>query len=236
MKQIDSLLLITLLTVCLSLFTEASEARKSHRHEEDYHHGFLNGTSQSQFDYYLLALSWSPAFCKTKAGHQPGKNAQCSANLGFVVHGLWPQNIGKAYPHDCGPEADVPVQIAAIALNATPPMPPGDEQLLKHEWTKHGTCTGLNMTEYFTAIKITAEKIKIPESLKAPQAGMTMDADTITGAFAAANPGLTPEMIKLEIDSQNQIHAVQICFSRQLSLQNCPDANIWQSGRFLPFN
>src|SRR3546814_1587903 len=42
------------------------------------------------FDFYMLAFSWSPAFCATDAGaRSPG---QCRDNaFGWVVHGLWPQ-------------------------------------------------------------------------------------------------------------------------------------------------
>lgn len=50
-------------------------------------------------DYYMLALSWSPAFCE-KQRAQYGNNLpdsaqyQCSTKnqFGWVVHGLWPQN------------------------------------------------------------------------------------------------------------------------------------------------
>ena len=46
------------------------------------------------FDYYLLALSWSPTFCLT---HQ--KDAQCSGKgYGFVLHGLWPQYTRGGWP------------------------------------------------------------------------------------------------------------------------------------------
>ena len=48
-----------------------------------------------KFDYYVLALSWSPEFC-----HSHPANAQCSGHFGFVVHGLWPQFV-DGYPEHC---------------------------------------------------------------------------------------------------------------------------------------
>ncbi len=40
-----------------------------------------------EFDYYAMALSWSPEHCAIK----PADRDQCSRQLGFVLHGLWPQ-------------------------------------------------------------------------------------------------------------------------------------------------
>ena len=48
------------------------------------------------FDFYLLNLSWSPEFCATHAG-----SPECGHGLGFVVHGLWPQDTSGDYPEDC---------------------------------------------------------------------------------------------------------------------------------------
>ena len=46
-----------------------------------------------EFDYYALALSWSPEHCAIK----PADREQCSRQLGFVLHGLWPQ-YQRGYP------------------------------------------------------------------------------------------------------------------------------------------
>src|SRR5262245_21113480 len=51
----------------------------------------FTGTSNvpGEFDYYLLSISWSPAFCATHAD----RVQQCGidTHFGFVIHGLWPQ-------------------------------------------------------------------------------------------------------------------------------------------------
>lgn len=224
--------LISLTLAVLLVFSGAAEARRSHHHAPSGGNG--GGTQSSNFDYYLLALSWSPEFCDTAAGHQPSKQKQCTARLGFVVHGLWPQRNNNTYPQDCGSVEAVPAPIAEIALNAAPPMPPGDAQLLEHEWSKHGTCSGLDMRGYFTAIKTSAEKVRIPDSLKAPETSLTMDAPTLTSAFTAANPGLTADMMNVEVDRQGDISSVQICFSKQLVFQNCKGKHRIKGGTFLP--
>ena len=216
-------------------FSGINEARRSHNNN---HNNNFNAApaSSNQFDYYLLALSWSPEFCNTPAGQQPSKHIQCSAKLGFVVHGLWPQSNNNHYPQDCGPGADVPASIAAIALNAQPPMPSGDPGLVAHEWSKHGTCTGLSMTDYFTAIKTSAEKVNIPENLKAPKTPITLDANAIAVAFTAANPGLTTDMLNIEVDRDGEISGVEVCFSKQLNFQPCAGKHKLKGGTFLPVN
>lgn len=73
-------------------------------------------------DYYMLALSWSPAFCE-KQRAQYGNNLpdsaqyQCSIKnqFGWVVHGLWPQNANARsvtdHPRFCkGDLAPLPVE------------------------------------------------------------------------------------------------------------------------------
>ena len=51
----------------------------------------------SQYDYYILNLSWSPEFCFTHPD-----NEQCPSHPGFVVHGLWPERNDGSYPEHCG--------------------------------------------------------------------------------------------------------------------------------------
>ena len=46
------------------------------------------GERAGDFDYYVLALSWSPTYCALE-GEARG-NPQCDRPLGWVLHGLWP--------------------------------------------------------------------------------------------------------------------------------------------------
>ena len=62
------------------------------------------GGTPGDFDFYVLALSWSPGFCELD-GDRSRNREQCGegAGLRFVVHGLWPQNE-RGYPTECGAE------------------------------------------------------------------------------------------------------------------------------------
>jgi len=54
-----------------------------------------------QFDFYVLALSWSPSFCEAAGERGTPPQQQCAARpYSFVVHGLWPQ-YEKGFPEFC---------------------------------------------------------------------------------------------------------------------------------------
>ena len=52
----------------------------------------------TQFDYYVMTLSWAPGFCDL--GGQEMSSPECAAGSGdgFVVHGLWPDNEYRPNP------------------------------------------------------------------------------------------------------------------------------------------
>src|SRR4051812_24242158 len=54
----------------------------------------------ADFDFYLLALSWHPAFCADGNDDKP----ECGVlePHPLALHGLWPEKLSVgAYPHDC---------------------------------------------------------------------------------------------------------------------------------------
>jgi ribonuclease I len=135
-----------------------------------------------QFDFYLLNLSWSPEFCATH-----GDSPECGRNLGFVVHGLWPQDTSGDYPQHC---SDAPGPSNAQA--DTDIMPTAG--LVEHEWQTHGTCSGLGADNYFGAIHKAYAGVKIPTNI-----GLGRDADGVTpddllARFAARIPAIHREV------------------------------------------
>jgi ribonuclease I len=100
---------------------------------------------KAPFDFYLLALTWHPAFCADGRSREP----ECRADsVPLSIHGLWPEKLesGK-YPRDCaGPPLDLDRSFATQLAAYMPGMADG---LHEHEWRKHGTCTGLDDDVYF---------------------------------------------------------------------------------------
>ena len=81
----------------LAMAGVSSIASARHRHHS-------SDAAPGVFDYYLLSLSWSPAFCL-----QSPSSAKCHGprRYGFIVHGLWPQNE-RGWPENCAGTAQVP--------------------------------------------------------------------------------------------------------------------------------
>jgi ribonuclease T2 len=170
------------------------------------------------FDFYLLTLSWSPGFCDT--GGQAKAPDQCAigAGLGFVVHGLWPQNA-QGYPSDCD---DNPRPVSRTALALAQGVFPSDG-LARYEWRKHGTCTGLSPEGFFASVRRARDKIAIPDPFKAPRQEQNFAPIEIMRAFIAVNPGLRLSAMAVSC-ARGELADVRLCLSKDLrSFVNCPE-------------
>ena len=122
-------------------------------------------------DYYILALSWSLAFCQKQKRNNHGKipshlEYQCggSADFGWVIHGLWPQS-GKArsvdeHPRYC--QGDLPM-VAEQTIKQYLAESPG-ATLLQGEWEKHGACAFNQANDYFAKQKELFNQLKLPDT------------------------------------------------------------------------
>ncbi len=112
-----------------------------------------------QFDFYVLALSWSPSFCEASAEKGRAPREQCGGRpYSFVVHGLWPQ-YERGFPEYCqnpAPRLDRNIVSSMLDLMPAP-------RLIFNEWDKHGVCSGLGPRGYFDAVRKARAQVKIPE-------------------------------------------------------------------------
>lgn len=168
-------------------------------------------SAPGDFDFYVLALSWSPGFCELD-GDRTRNREQCGegAGLRFVVHGLWPQNE-RGYPSDCGPAGRSPSRIALEQAEGVFPT----ESLARYEWRKHGTCSGSSPSDYFRDVRRARDKIAIPPPLAKAERDQTWTAIDLERAFAAANPGLRPDMMSVAC-KRGVLQEVRICLTRDL--------------------
>lgn len=171
-----------------------------------------SGTSPQapgQFDYYLLTLSWAPEYCH---GHPNSPECEGS-HPGFVVHGLWPQFQDGRWPSHC---SDAPgLADPAAMLDIMP-----DPRLIAHEWTTHGTCTGLNAAQYFRVVRQAYRSIHIPPEFAQPDQTRRHSADEIKEMFTAANPGLPASSIALSCHNR-YLAGVEFCLSKTLEPVAC---------------
>ena len=171
------------------------------------------------FDFYVLALSWSPTWCA--ANDRDGSTRQCdaSADNRFVVHGLWPQ-FERGYPEYCDkPERDVPQRFEDALL---PLMP--SRRLIQRQWDKHGSCTGLRQAEYFATLAHAWKRVRVPEALASLERGGRLPPDEIEGLFEAANPELTGDAIAVSC-RRGDFAEVRICLSKDLQYRACPEVD-----------
>jgi ribonuclease T2 len=172
-----------------------------------------------QFDYFVLALSWSPSFCE-QSGDRPSARMQCSARpYSFVVHGLWPQ-YERGFPEFCqNPPPFVDNRIINAMLDLMPARP-----LVIHEWKKHGVCTGQSASAYFETVRRARAVVKIPEEYLEPTAAKTVSPDEVEEAFVKANPGMSRAGVAVICGSRH-LNEVRVCMTRDLKLRECPEVD-----------
>ena len=159
------------------------------------------------FDYYLLALTWTPSWCLAE-----GEGGQCDPGrgLGFTLHGLWPQ-YEAGWPESCDSDHADPTRRQTGAMADIM----GSRGLAWYEWKKHGRCSGLDASAYFALARRAYRALALPR----PEAGR-ISAAALEAAFVAGNPGLAPEdMIVTCRDAR--IEEVRICLTRTLDPRPC---------------
>jgi ribonuclease T2 len=161
------------------------------------------------FDYYLLTLSWSPEFCHSPAH---ADKPECSAHYGFVVHGLWPQ-YAQGYPEHCSnaPGLANPEEMKDI-------MP--DAGLVAHEWSTHGTCSGLDAEAYFKQLRQAYGSVKIPARLAAPHENFSLPPQEVKSEFVKANPNFSADDMTVSCGN-NYLTAVSLCMTKDLKPTAC---------------
>ena len=168
------------------------------------------GGPAGEFDFYVLALSWSAGFCEVEGDAKGREQCAKGKGLGFVVHGLWPQNE-RGYPVECGPQGRSPSRAAMdIARDVYP-----DEGLARYQWRKHGTCAGTSPTEYFSAAKQARQRVVIPAAFTKPSADSTWNPAVIERAFSESNAGLRADMMSVTC-RRGILNEVRICLTRDL--------------------
>jgi ribonuclease T2 len=171
------------------------------------------------FDFYVLALSWSPTWCATDGRGSASPQCGAGAGRGFVLHGLWPQHE-TGWPESCyqGHAPWVADEIAAAMADIMP-----DRELVFGEWRKHGTCSGLSPADYFATSRDAHDRIVVPPAF-APPGGRTISASEAEQSFIAVNPGLMAGGIAIAC-ADGLLTEVRICLTRTLGFRSCAEVD-----------
>lgn len=173
-------------------------------------------TEAAGFDYWVLLLSWSPEYCRLKPSDQECKAVRGYREpYGFVVHGVRPHfEVGK--PQKC---IEKPDELSDELVDRAMMLMPSP-QLVRSEWRRHGTCSGLSAEEYFIFAERAARRIEIPPEYRSPEDYIDTDLDTVKRKFLELNPELTDDSIALRC-SRRWLKEVRVCFNTEMQPRAC---------------
>jgi ribonuclease T2 len=173
------------------------------------------------FDFYVLALSWSPSYCAAAAerGASRRNDLQCGGRpFSFVVHGLWPQ-YQTGFPSYC--KVPAPRLNRAIVGANLDIMP--SPRLIFHEWDRHGTCSGLSAAAYFEVVRKARAVVKIPPDYLDLYKPIMVSPGDVAAEFVKANPSLPRDGLTIACDGR-RLNEVRICLNKDLSFRDCPSS------------
>lgn len=180
---------------------------------------FIGGMAQAEgerageFDYYVMALSWSPTWCALE-GKDRG-SPQCDKDFGWVLHGLWPQ-YEDGWPSYCTTNARNPSRSDTSAQSDLF----GSSGSAWHQWNKHGRCSGLSSSDYYALSREAFGRIERPALLRQLDHSVRLPATVIEDAFLEANPTLEADQITITCKA-GRIQEARICLTRDLELRTC---------------
>ena len=171
------------------------------------------GEKAGEFDYYVLSLSWSPNWCQLEGNAR--QSEQCEEDHGWILHGLWPQ-FHRGYPSYCrtierAPSRGMTADMADIM---------GTSGLAWHQWKKHGTCTGLNATDYYALSREAYGRVTRPAVFRNLDQSVKLPARVVEQAFLKDNPQIEPDGLTVTC-RDGHIQEARICLSRDLDPVPC---------------
>ncbi|WP_423602731.1 ribonuclease T2 family protein [Sphingomonas sp. MS122] len=164
---------------------------------------------------YTLALTWNPGFCRQPV-HRGQFQCEPVNRFGFVLHGLWPDGRDSTWPQYCAPSPRIPD--AEIRRNLCV-MP--SAALQRHQYAKHGTCSGLPPSAYFARARGVYAAIRYPD-MDALSRRQGLTAGQFAAAFARVNPGMTPAMLRVRAGRDRWLDELWLCLDTRLRPRACP--------------
>ncbi|MCI4660345.1 MAG: ribonuclease T2 [Neomegalonema sp.] len=162
------------------------------------------------FDYYVLALSWSPSYCKSRPDAD-----QCGQGKAFIVHGLWPQHE-RGYPQDCPTNTPRPPR-SLMERYADLTESVG---LLGYQWRKHGACAGMPPQAYFATMRAATERVAIPKVLEQLRQDRQISPKVAEAAFLEANPQMRANGVTVTCKDR-RLAEIRICLTKDLKPRKC---------------
>jgi ribonuclease T2 len=175
------------------------------------------GEWAGDFDYYVMALTWSPNWCALEGDARDDDQCDARHAYGFTLHGLWPQ-YESGYPSGCRSAERDPSRAETGSM--TDIM--GSGGLAWYQWKKHGRCTGLTARDYFATARRAYGSVTLPDVFQRLNRSITLPAAVVEDAFVEANPALPRDAITITCEA-GMIQEVRLCLTKDLSPRRCGD-------------
>jgi ribonuclease T2 len=176
---------------------------------------WADGEPAGEFDYFVMALSWSPNFCRLEGDAKGAEQCDPGLDHGWVLHGLWPQ-YENGWPSFCRTTARNPSRRETAAMADIM----GSGGLAWYQWKKHGRCAGLPSRDYFGLSRKAYESVTRPPVLRNLDKAVTLPASVIEDAWLKANPALSPESVTVTC-RDGHIMETRICLTPDLEPRRC---------------
>jgi len=178
-------------------------------------HAVAGSKQAGRFDYYVLSLSWSPSWCALSGDAKGAAECASGKKTGFILHGLWPQ-YERGWPSFCAtafapPDAET-LSVAAKIM--------GSDRAARHQWDKHGRCSGLSPREYFATAQQAYDRVTRPALLRQVLRPVAIPARAVETAFVKANPSLNADMVSVTC-RRGFFQEVRICLDKNLEPRTC---------------
>ena len=176
---------------------------------------FADNDRAGEFDYYVLALSWSPSWCAEEGDARGSDQCHPRHDFGFTLHGLWPQ-YEKGWPSFCRTTARDPSRSQTNAMADIM----GTGGLAWYQWKKHGRCSGLSAVDYFALSRRAYDAVVRPPVLRGIKDVMSIPPKVIEAAFLEQNHDLTADGVTVTCKS-GRLQEVRVCLTRDLTPRDC---------------
>ena len=176
---------------------------------------FADGEGAGDFDYYVLALSWSPTWCALEGEARGAPECRLENNRGWVLHGLWPQ-YEQGWPSYCPTSARNPSRRETREMAWLY----GSAGSAWHQWNKHGRCSGMSADDYYEASREAFESVRTSDLFRVFDRDLRLPASVIEDAFLEDNPELRADGVTVTCKA-GRIQEVRVCLTRDLEPRLC---------------
>ena len=110
------------------------------------------------------------------------------------------------------------------------------EQLIQHEWAKHGTCMAESPSHYFAKSTRLYRALRYPDMAALSSGPLTVG--RFKAAFATANPAIPADAVRVTLSRDGWLDEIWLCLDRRFRYTRCragtggaPDAARFQIWR-----